>query len=66
MLYFVILRFNSSDRDILSCLSFDQVEQFYDASHKLTNLIRDPSNELVVAGKPGRAVVVDNWRYVIC
>ena len=57
-------RFNSNDRDVLSCLSFEDVETFYKASHKLTSLIRDPTNELVVTPRPGRAALFDNWRYV--
>ena len=57
-------RFNSNDRDVLTCLSFEDVETFYKASHKLTSLIRDPSNELVVMPRPGRAALFDNWRYV--
>lgn len=56
------IRFNSNDRDILSCLPFEDVEKFYTASRHLTNLIREPSNELVIKLTPGRAVLVDNWR----
>ncbi|XP_065065095.1 trimethyllysine dioxygenase, mitochondrial-like [Rhopilema esculentum] len=56
------IRFNPNDRDVLSCLSFEEVEKFYKASHSLTRLIRDPSNELVVKPRPGRAAIFDNWR----
>ncbi|KAJ3042296.1 hypothetical protein HDV00_007663 [Rhizophlyctis rosea] len=63
------VRYNNDDRSVLSPHSLQgkqfspsDVPAFYHALSQYTRLLRDPSNELWVALRPGRAVMVDNWR----
>ncbi|KAJ3020001.1 hypothetical protein HKX48_001458 [Thoreauomyces humboldtii] len=56
------IRFNNDDRSTLTGLAPGQVAEFYRALKVWTDLLRDPANELWIALRPGRAVMVDNWR----
>ncbi|KAI8922206.1 hypothetical protein DFJ77DRAFT_445718 [Powellomyces hirtus] len=56
------IRFNNDDRSTFSHLPPSRVKDFYAALKEWTRILRDPSNELWTQLKPGRAVMVDNWR----
>ena len=56
------VRINGDDRDVLSCLRFDEVELFYTHLHAYTSILRDKSSELWFKLTPGTALIVNNWR----
>lgn len=58
------IRYNNDDRNILSTSfkSREELERFYQALQNYSNLLKQPRNEFWIANKPGRAVIVDNWR----
>ena len=55
------IRFNNDDRSTLQ-LSIEDTELFYMALQQWTRLVKAKENELWVQLKPGRAVIMDNWR----
>lgn len=55
------IKFNNDDRSTLSLTTL-QTEQFYAALREWSNLVRAEENELWIQLKPGRAVIMDNWR----
>ncbi|KAJ3148936.1 hypothetical protein HDU86_007294 [Geranomyces michiganensis] len=56
------VRFNNDDRSVFSHLRPAEVKDFYAALKEWTDLVRSPANELWTQLRPGRAVMVDNWR----
>lgn len=56
------IRFNDLDRDVLSCLSYEDIQRFYEALHAFTKIMTDKKNELWYRLQPGTALIVDNWR----
>ncbi|KAJ3149566.1 hypothetical protein HDU89_003619 [Geranomyces variabilis] len=56
------VRFNNDDRSVFSHLRPTEVKDFYAALKEWTDLVRSPTNELWTQLRPGRAVMVDNWR----
>ncbi|KND01405.1 trimethyllysine dioxygenase [Spizellomyces punctatus DAOM BR117] len=56
------IRFNNDDRSTLDHLSASEVRDFYAALKEWIKLLRDKRNELWTQLRPGRAVMVDNWR----
>ncbi|KAJ3188306.1 hypothetical protein HDU85_005457 [Gaertneriomyces sp. JEL0708] len=56
------VRFNNDDRSVFNHLSADQVRDYYAALKEWTSLLRSPKNEIRVRLRPGRAVIMDNWR----
>lgn len=56
------MRFNNDDRSVLNHLSHSQQTKFYDALLKWDRLLRLPKNELWVQNRPGKAVIINNWR----
>jgi len=58
----VQVRINGDDRDILSCLPYDDVEKFYESLHHFVSILRDESSEFWFKLTPGNVLIVNNWR----
>jgi trimethyllysine dioxygenase len=58
------IRYNNADRSVLSgeFFSAQDIENFYDALFLWTKYIENPENEIRIKMKPGRAVILNNWR----
>jgi trimethyllysine dioxygenase len=56
------IRFNMYDRDILDCLSAEDVPRFYRAFKAFASVIRSPENEYWFKLVPGLCLVMANWR----
>jgi trimethyllysine dioxygenase len=56
------IRFNNTDRSIINHLTANQVQDFYHAYEKWLNIIQDSNNEFIILNKPGRVVIMNNWR----
>lgn len=56
------IRYNNHDRDILSNLTLEQVEQYYTALHAWAEIIWDNKHILELKLEPGMTVGFDNWR----
>lgn len=55
-------RYNPYDRAPLNTVKPDDIQAFYEAYDKLSQIIVDPSNEIRVKLKPGSVLLIDNWR----
>ena len=58
------IRYNNHDRSVLSgkYLNSQQIDAFYEALRVSHELLTSAENEVWVKMKPGRAIIVDNWR----
>ncbi|XP_075692113.1 trimethyllysine dioxygenase, mitochondrial [Rhinoderma darwinii] len=57
-----MIRYNNYDRSVINTVPHDLVRKWYTSHRILTNELRKPGNELWVKLKPGKVVLVDNWR----
>lgn len=55
-------RFNPYDRAPLNTLPLSQIQDFYVAYDRLSQIIADSANEFWILLTPGRVVFIDNWR----
>lgn len=58
----MMIRYNNSDRAPLSHLSPEDVDRFYAAHQAFAGILQSPASEFVVKLKPGRLMLIDNWR----
>lgn len=56
------VRINNYDRDVLTCMSYDDVEKFYKSLLSFMSIIKNPENELWFKLTPGNLIVINNWR----
>ncbi|OCK83340.1 Trimethyllysine dioxygenase [Lepidopterella palustris CBS 459.81] len=59
--HLVQVRWNSSDRAAVD-MPLEEVQRWYDAAEKWSNLLRAPESEYWCQLMPGRVLVFDNWR----
>lgn len=56
------IRFNPYDRAPLRTVAEEDIAQFYSSYAALAHIISDEASELWLKLKPGRVLLVDNWR----
>ncbi|XP_047135498.1 trimethyllysine dioxygenase, mitochondrial isoform X1 [Hydra vulgaris] len=56
------VRINDGDRDVLNCLSFDEIEKFYNHYIAFLDIIYSKEQEFRLKLTPGNLLIVNNWR----
>jgi len=55
-------RINTLDRDVLSCMNYEDVQKFYESLYSFTETLNAESSILRFRLHPGTVMITDNWR----